>query len=457
MSRTLTPNDGYVVMQDVVNQLMGVGQVAQINASNFASVGEQVATFGQEAVFNAINMSLGRMIIAVRPASESFNLIQAIDTKEFNSRFRKVSFYSKNTKPSGMFNTDLYTNHATGYTDGENGSADQVTGRTPSTKSMWEQNLAVPLELDFGGMTTWQYCITNLMIDGKYAFESENEWIRFLNGYLTQHANDLAMEREAFKRMTFLNHVGVDYTIGTTLTGTGMARNLTSEFNTKFNTNYTTAQLLTTYFDAFLAFFVSTVKKDVKRMKRHTILEHIFPAKTEGGTSLYLPRSTPASMQKLALLDSFWIDAEAYVMPKIFNTEYLDIGNFESIEYWQNPTAPAEVSVKVPIPGWVNKLLTSGSSTSDTTSEVSISYLLGALFDTDACLVDMKVDKALTTPIEARKGYSNTWITFVKNAISDPTEKTIIYYMADPASSDDSGSDDSGSDDSGNDSTTVTP
>lgn len=450
MARVLTPIDGYIIMQDVVDQLMGKEAPKKIDASNFLSVGDTVATYPQDKVFNAINISLGRFIMAVRPVDEAFNIINAISTKAYNHRFRKISYYSKNTKPSGAFNTDLYTNHATGYTAGKNGDPDVSTGRTPSTPSQWEQNLAIPLEMNFGGSTTWQYCVTNLYVDGKYAFQSESEWVAFVDGYLTQHANDMAMEREAFKRLTFASHVGVGYLAGTSTGGanSGVARNLAKEFNDKFGTNYTVAQLTSTYLSDFLPFFVATVKKDSKRLRRNTTLEHFYPVKTEGGVAYHLPRHTPRSKQKMVLLDSFWIDAEAYVMPKIFNDEYLSIDNFEAIEFWLNPSAPESLDVEVTIPAWLNTIM-QGSTSQETTAEAKIDYFLGAIFDEDSVIVDMQVEKARTSGIEARKDYSNTWYTFAKNAISDPTEKCIIYYLADPS--------DEGGDDEGGDDTPVEP
>lgn len=423
MARELTPRDGYILMQDVVDQLLGSAAPKKIDGSNFVSVGERISTLPQDKVFNAVNISLGRFVMAVRPVDEAFNIINAISTKAYNHRFRKVSFYSKKTKPSGAFNTDLYTNHKTGFTSGDNGG--------PSTKSQWEQNLAIPLEMNFGGSTTWQYCVTNLYLDGKYAFESESEWLSFVDGYMTQHANDMAMEREAFKRFTFASWVGVEYLAGTSTGGASskVARNLTAEYNAKFGTSLTTAQLLSTNLSDFLPFLVSTLKKDSKSMRRNNVLNHFYPVITENGEVYHLPRHTPRTKQKLVMADNFWIDAEAYVMPKIFNDEYLQPGSFESIEYWMNPTAPESIDIQVPIPAWLNKIMT--DSETDTTAEAKIDYFLGALFDEDAVLTDMQVEKARTSGIEARKDYSNTWYTFAKNAIADPTEKAIIYYMSD--------------------------
>ena len=55
----------------------------------------------------------------------------------------------------------------------------------------------------------------------------------------------------------------------------------------------------------------------------------------------------------------------------------------------------------------------------------------GLLFDEDALVVDYQLDSVDTTPIEARKHFYNTWYSFARNIISDPTEKAILYYMAD--------------------------
>ena len=46
-------------------------------------------------------------------------------------------------------------------------------------------------------------------------------------------------------------------------------------------------------------------------------------------------------------------------------------------------------------------------------------------------MIDYQLDKALTTPVEARKGYRNIWYTFAKNSINDFTEKGILFIMKD--------------------------
>jgi hypothetical protein len=66
-----------------------------------------------------------------------------------------------------------------------------------------------------------------------------------------------------------------------------------------------------------------------------------------------------------------------------------------------------------------------------TTGNITLSYVVGVLADVDAMMTDMQVEDANTTPLEARKGYRNTWLTISKNAINDPTENCVIFIMDD--------------------------
>ena len=47
-------------------------------------------------------------------------------------------------------------------------------------------------------------------------------------------------------------------------------------------------------------------------------------------------------------------------------------------------------------------------------------------------MTDFQIETTRTTNVEARKGYRNIWQIIAKNLICDPTEKTLLLYMADP-------------------------
>lgn len=423
MARTLTPQDCYSLMNALVKEATGQESSLQaVDTSSFVSAGEAVLATGTENVLNSLALVLGRRYMAVRPYNAPLRLINSINTGLFTDRFSKVSFYSRDAQPSGAFNTDLFTNLAKGFTAGENPDSND---NAQSTKSQWEQNPAVPMEINFAGRSTWQDSQTVYEIQLQQAFRSEADFAEFVSGIMTERANDIESQKEAFNRMVLLNHIAAVYDMSANMPGSVV--NLTYEFNQKFGTAYTSAQLRSTYLKEFLEFFTARVKIDSDKMTNRSKKFHWSPAKTVGGVSYALLRHTPKDRQKLMLYNPLFVEAQSYVFPEIFNPQYLRIENFEGISFWQNELHPASIDVYPAIPNVSTPA--NGQVKGD---RVQIDYLVGMLFDEDGILVDYQLEDARSTSVEARKRFRNIWYTFCRNAISDTTENAIIYYMADP-------------------------
>lgn len=420
MARSLTTRDIHALMNALVKEATGQQNTLQVvNSSTFISAGEQVLATGTENVLNSLSLVLGRTLVAVRPYNAKFNMINAIDTGAYTHRLRKVSFYSRNAKPSGDWNTQLYTNLKGGYTNGQN----VVDGTAQSTKSQWEQNPAVVLELNFAGSSTWEDSTTVYEDQLKQAFRSEEAFGQFVAGIMTEKANDIESQKEAYNRMVLLNFIAgvVD------MESTGSVVNLTYEYNQKFGTNYTSAQLRSTYIESFLKFFAGRLKVDARKMTNRSLKYHWSPAKVVDDVPHYLLRHTPFDRQRLLLHSPLITEAESYVFPTIFNPELLKIENYEGVDYWQNEANPASIDVVPAIP---NKTTPANGQVAG--DEVKIDYLVGILYDEDAIMTDYQLESSLSTPVEARKRYRNIWWTFARNGINDFTENAIVYYMADP-------------------------
>lgn len=425
MARTLTPVDAYAIVQAMVDQMTGQQNSIQVvDASSFASAGEQILSYGTENVINTLGLVLGRTYMAVRPYDAPLRIINAIDTGMYTSRMRKISFYARDTKMSGWFNTDQSTNLAKGFTNGQNPDG---SGDPQSTKSMWEQNPPVALEMNFAGTDTWQDSQTVYENQLKCAFRSPEEFAEFVSGFMTEKANDIESQKEAYNRLAIIQHIGAVYDMSANMSGSVV--NLTAAFNTEFGTSYTSAQLRSTYLKEFLAFMVQKIQIDSDMMTNRSAKNHWSPSKTVGSESYTLLRHTPKSRQKLMLYNPLIVKSRAYVFPELFNEQYLKIENFEPIMYWQNEAEGAKIDVYPAIPNVSTPA--NGQIKGD---RVQIPYMVGMLFDEDALMIDYQLDTARSTPVEARKGYRNLWYTFAKNIISDTTENAIIYYMADPAS-----------------------
>lgn len=410
--RVLTPVDCYALINSIYKEITGQeNSLVATDTSSFVSVGESILKSGTENTLNALGLVLGRTFMAVRPYEAKLKIINSLNSGLFANRMRKISFYSRMAQPSGAFNTNLYTNHAMGYDNGSNSGN--------SVASMWEQNQPVPLEMNFGGRSVWDDSTTIYEYQLQQAFRSEDSFATFMAGIMTEKGNDIESEKEAFNRATLLNYVAGIYD----LDPTGRAFDLAKEYNLAKGTTYTRDDLLSTYYESFLKFVVAWIKIKSDQMENRSAKWHLSPAKTVNGVSYELLRHTPKSKQRLIMYKPFWIDAEAQVLPTVFNDQYLKPEQYEGVMFWQNELNPTAVEVTPAIPD------TSDLTTQTVGDKVSYDYLLGVLYDEDAIMVDYQLDRARSTPPEARKGFYNVWWHFAKNSINDFTENGIVFYI----------------------------
>lgn len=414
MARIITPQDAHAIMNLLVKEATGQSNVTVVDSSTFVSAGETVLATGMENVINSLNIVLARTIIASRPYKGKFNLMQAENSGIFSNRMRKISYYSKDALPSGALNTDLFTNLKDGFTSGDNNNV--------STKSQWEQHQPMTLEMNFGGSSTWQDCITMYEHQLQTAFSSEEDFARFVSGYLTEHANDIESQKEAFNRMALLNKMGSVYTLANEGKSDGSVINLTEAYNTEFGTSYTSIQLRTTYLKDFLAFFVSTFKNVSSFMTERSVKYH-WSVEKDGYSIM---RHTPYDRQRVYLYSPLFVKAESLVLPEIFRPEYLDINTqYQEVTFWQGIEDRSAIYIKPSV------IDTTTGTQRTSAPNVSIPYVVGMICDADALMTDFILERADTTPLEARKHYRNTWLTIQKNAIDDPTENCVLFTMED--------------------------
>lgn len=424
MARRLNVTDGYAWINAMAAEMFGENATIQaIDGSTFASVGESILQSGIDNVINTLSLVASRDLIAIRPYKAKFSLINALDSGLFANRVRKISYYAKKAVPTGAANTQLFPeNLAMGVDNGVH-----YDSSTPpvqmSVESMWLQSAPVTYQAWFGGGVEWQYPYTIYEKALKEAFRSPEAWTAFLNGFLVSVANDIETEKEAFSRLTMLTAIAGTFNLTTDMPGS--LRNLTTIYNATYGTSLTTQVILEQHFEELLAVLVSTVKTDSDMLEERSLLYHWSPAKTVGADSYVLPRQTKKEDQRMMMIAKFWNDAEARVLPAIFNDQYLKLENFEKVAYWQNINDPYAISFTPAIPD------TSDPSAQVAGTAVTQSVVLGCLFDKDAVMVDFHLEDVASSPLEARKKYRTIWNTINKNPIWDATENFIVYYMAD--------------------------
>lgn len=405
MANTFTPTDVYGIVNAMAADMFGGNAtLTAIDTTTFQTIGEHMLRTGYTNTLDALSNVIGRTVIVVRRYNGRFKLIMRTPA-EWGGIERQISFYAKPLQASGNYNTDLA---GTQLDDG-------------SSIDHYVISKKYPLEINFCGVKTLEYADTTFISQLKLAFRDESAFSDFVSGKLVDIANDIESKIEAENRLMVLNAIGSTYNVG----ATRQKVNLTSEFNTKYGTSYTTAQLLTTYLADFVAFMVARIQGDMELMRDRNELFHIYPARNDdAGNALQLLRHTPPEMRRLILYMPLIRDEEKNVFPSLFNASYLRLENYEGVEYWQNPNVPMGVDIE---PNQLN--VSTGQSTDG--SQVQLDNVVGLLFDRDALEMSVKHESALTTPVNARGEYYNTYYHWSMMYKQDQTENMILYYMAD--------------------------
>ena len=417
MAKAITALDAHTIMNLLQAQALGSVSITSTDTSSFVSAGESVLNTGIENTINALTVVFGKTVVAVRPYEAKITLIQEEDTGLYTNRIRKISFYDKGSKEAGWQNTDAHNrNLYNGYDNTAQGTAPNG-----SVGSMWEQDKPVAVEFHFGGTNLYDFEITFYPDQLKAAFRSPEEFADFWNGMILHKQNEIEQYKENKNRMTLLNYMAGLYDMS-------MAVDLVAEYNAFVGSGtFTGSDLRPGGSEAanFMKFFVAFVKKLSSHFTERTTQNHWNPTVIRDGvTYTDLPRHTPRSMQKLFLHEDLITDAEAWVLPTIFNDKFLRIENYESVSYWQSVDQRMGINVTPAIPD------TSNPSQQTVGTAVALDYVVGVLFDQDACITNFQYEGTDPTPKEARKKYQNEWIHTAFNSINDFTEKGILLYMA---------------------------
>ena len=361
---------------------------------------------GQTNTLDALSVVLSKRIYVARRYNGRFQIILKTD-EQWGGRVEKISFYSTKLEESGNMNTDINPSQ---LIDGN--SIDH-----------YKIHKTYPLTVSFIGQKLMEFSDTTWISQLKAAFRSEQDFGNFVAAKLVRIANDFQVRVDAQNRLQVLNAIGATYNVGAERSKV----NLTAAFNEKFGTSYTTEELKTTYLADFMAFFVARLEGDMELMREENELFHIYPARNDDdGNPLTLPRHTEPGDRRLILYAPLLRDEAKHIFPTLFNTSELRLENFEKVEYWQNPNLGESMKINIK-PNQLN-VETGEAEDGD---QVQLDNVVGFLFDKDALVTYVKHESALTTPVNAKGEYYNTFYHWNYMYALDQTENAVVYYMAD--------------------------
>lgn len=402
--------DAYAVMNALARQATAQADISVVDHQSFIDAGTKTLATGTENVLNSIARTITAVVMQSRPYKGKFSLINASEN-QWNTRLAKISFYSSDNDPSGAFNTDLNTNIATG--NAENSGAG----------SMWEQKLPRVVERFYLSEAAWDKFYTTPLVQLQNAFNEESTFVAFMNGVMTEIQNDIESTLESRNRALVADRIAGVYLLNKKkVLGDETVVNFTTYFNKKCGTNYTTKEILTEHLTELSELITSKLQIDVDRLEERSVKYHDPMTVEDNGVNYSVLRYTPRGKVKAFWFDELWKDAKTRVMPSIFNKEYINPEMGEKVQYWQsnkNDDDRMKIKCKPALPdGAVSE-------------NVELDVVLGIIFDEDAIASINQFNGAYTTPVNARKLYTNTFYHYKFGAVQDYTENSIIYIMND--------------------------
>lgn len=395
MANLLTPVDVYALMNAVVSQATGRTDLAVVDTTTFSSVGEIVLRTGAENTLNAISTVIGKTIFSVRPYKGKLESLR-VAQQRWGGQVRKIINLYDEAEQSTDHNSDVAQNQ---LADG--GSVDMYKIRKPKA-----------LQLNFYGTKLLQKHITRFRDQLSLAFHNEDEFIRFIDSIMVEFSNEIELLNEAESRATLLNFMAGISSMGLTEV------DLVAEYNNEYGTEYTRAQLLSTYIESFMKFVAAEIKIYSSKLTDMSTLYH---ANIAGYSKIM--RHTPKERQKMVMYEPIFIKTQAEVYSGLFNPEYLDIGSFEGVNYWQSQSTPTAINVKP------NILDVATGASKNAEVAVELDYVLGILFDEEACGVMPQFDYSSTTPFNSSGGYYNLYNHWRFNSYCDYTENAVLFVM----------------------------
>lgn len=391
-------HDAHTIINLVAEQAIGKTALANLDTSNFASVAETVLKCGNETVLNAISAVLARTIFAVRPYTSKFWSME-VDADAYGAVVRKLNFLHSGVEESEAYNLlNDAGNTIENLADGQ--SVDQYKIHKPGV-----------LQTNFYGQQAMSKTITRFLNQLNGAFRSEGDFMEFVAAYMTEFLNEIEVANEAKKRATALNYIAGISSMGLTEV------DLAAGYNTLNGTTYTRAQLLGEHFADFVKYAVAEIQVWSDRLEDYTSGFH---ANITGKEVL---RHTEKRYQKILAYNPFFSRARTMVYSNIKWPEYLSIGAFEGVNYWQAQDKPEQINLTP------NILDVSTGASKKAETAVEIPYVVALLYDKDGLGVNNQYQASVTTPLNAKGLYYNTIHHWLFRPYNDFTENAVLFVV----------------------------
>ena len=361
----------YSIVNEVARESMGNGDIDVIDTSSLVALGDSVLSSqtNTEAFLNTLVQRIGKTIISFRPYTSKLSLLDVGDM-EFGQIMQKTK-----TKMPVAIEDDTYN-----LVDGE--SLDMyVVSKPEATQKLFVKR--TPLAY----MKTFQ---TKPL---KEAFLSAEAMGNFVASIFGEIRNAIELSQENLGRLTMANY---------------MANAQSSQVYPLVTMYYEkTGQTVTAdsafYDNDFLRFALGVIKNVAFKMQTMSVLYN------DGSET----RHTPAEYQRVVTLVDFMTALQTQVEYAAFHEQYVKLATDIMVPYWQSADNPSMIMV-------------TGEGSTD---EKILQNVVAFIHDRDALGTYRREEEVLTTPVNARGRYYNTYYHIDNLYFNDDSENGVVFTL----------------------------
>ena len=381
-------NQIYTIVNEVNAEAFGSTDIDVIDAQGLVSLGDTVlsSSTNTESFLNTLVQRIGRTIISFRQYRNKLGDM-VLNDFEYGAILQKIRVHL----------TEAETDPAYDLTDGE--SVDPWTINKPDV----EQKLFVT-------RTPYMFSVTIARKQLREAFLSETSMGAFIGAVVGQVRNSIEVSLESLGRACIANMIG-EFTPATPASGEATTLNhevaLCTLYNTERGFESTDAGYVdedTALFDPdFLRYAVSVIKSYSDMFTDMSVLYN------DGSIESFTPRED----QRLKVLSRFERVLESVVQYSAFHDEMVSLSAYDTLNFWQSAQDPSYIMVERASDG----------------AQVIKTHIVAVLHDRDALGIYKRDEDVLTTPVNAKGLYYNTFYHQIELWFNDTSENFVYFTL----------------------------
>lgn len=382
-------NQIYSLVNSVTGEILGKTDILKEDLSNVVDMGKELfsATDVDNYVKSLVNR-VGKTVFTNRKYSGKVPSV-LMDSWEFGSVLQKISA----DMPNATENESWELENGTSY--------DPNIFYKPSVSAKF-----------FNSKVTFEVPLSFTEKQVKESFNSASE----LNAFISMLYN--AVEKSMTVKTDSLIMRTINNMIAQTVDGDNSgvrAVNLLDKYNTLkglTGANKLTADKALTTPD-FLKYASMQIALYADRLGTMSTLFN------QGGKE----RFTPKDLLHIVLLSDYAQSTKTYLESDTFNDELVKLPTAETVPYWQGSGTSFEFEK-------TSKIDTTIRLSNGNTKDVSVSGVIGVMFDRDALGVS-NLDRRVTTNYNPKAEFFSNWYKFDCGYFNDLNENFVVFYVAD--------------------------